>query len=91
MSENAVLDEGTSGSSLMTYALYFFASAFAPSSSAANVGALLLRRHYYFVTFGQDAPETKPRSLVADMERLPQTIDAALEGRQLQPILLGTH
>ena len=37
MSENAVLDEGTSGSSLMTKALYFFASAFAPSSSAANV------------------------------------------------------
>ena len=61
------------------------------SGSAANIGALLNRRHYYFVPFGQDAPETKPRSLVADMERLPQTIAAALDGRQLQPILLGTH
>ena len=61
------------------------------SGSAANIGALLNRRHYYFVPFGQDAPETKPRSLVADMERLPQTIAAALDGRQLQPILLGIH
>lgn len=61
------------------------------SGSAANIGALLNRRHYYFVPFGQDAPETKPRSLVADIERLPQTIAAALEGWQLQPILLGTH
>ena len=57
------------------------------SGSAANIGALLNRRHYYFVPFGQDAPEAKPRSLVADMERIPQTVEAALRGEQLQPIL----
>ena len=59
------------------------------SGSAANIGSLLSRRHYYFVPMRQDAPFSKPRSLVADMERLPETIAAALEGRQLQPILLA--
>lgn len=58
------------------------------AGSAANLGALLTRRHYYFVPFGQDAPEAKPRSLVADMTQLPATIAAALGGRQLQPLLL---
>ncbi|MGM9612719.1 MAG: dipicolinate synthase subunit B [Butyricicoccus sp.] len=57
------------------------------SGSAANIGTLLNRRHYYFVPFGQDAPEAKPRSLVANMERIPETIEAALRGEQLQPIL----
>jgi len=58
------------------------------SGSAANLGTLLNRRHYYFVPFRQDSPHTKPRSLVADMGLLPATIVAALDGRQLQPILL---
>lgn len=57
------------------------------SGSAANIGTLLNRRHYYFVPFGQDAPEAKPRSLVADMERIPETVEAALRDEQLQPIL----
>lgn len=58
------------------------------SGSAANLGALLNRKHYFFVPMRQDAPFAKPRSLVADMLRIPETIGAALEGRQLQPILL---
>ena len=58
------------------------------SGSAANLGTLLNRKHYYFVPMRQDAPFVKTRSLVADMERIPETIGAALEGRQLQPILL---
>ena len=58
------------------------------SGSAANLGTLLGRRHFYFVPLRQDAPFAKPRSLVADMEHLPETISAALEGRQLQPLLL---
>lgn len=63
------------------------------SGSAANLGTLLNRKHYYFVPMRQDAPFAKPRSLVADMERIPETIGAALAGRQLQPILLcpGEH
>ena len=59
------------------------------SGSAANIGALLSRRHFYFVPLRQDAPHAKPRSLVADMARVPDTIAAALEGRQLQPMLLA--
>ena len=59
------------------------------SGSAANLGMLLGRRHFYFVPLRQDAPVAKPRSLVADMERIPETVGAALESRQLQPILLA--
>jgi len=59
------------------------------SSSAANIGTLLNRRHYYFVPFRQDAPHTKPRSLVADMSLLPETVALALQHQQIQPILLA--
>ena len=58
------------------------------SASAANLGSLLNRKYIYFVPFGQDDPEKKPCSLMADFSRIGETIDAALEGRQLQPILL---
>lgn len=57
------------------------------SASAKNLGELLNRKHYYFVPLYQDAPETKPRSLAADYDRLEETILAALEERQIQPIL----
>lgn len=58
------------------------------SAGAKNIGELLARRNYYFVPFGQDNAEAKPCSLVADFSRLPETIDAALRGEQLQPVLL---
>ena len=61
------------------------------SGSAANLGTLLNRRHYCFVPLRQDAPRTKPRSLVAEMSLLPDTIDAAVQGKQLQPILLAPN
>ena len=57
------------------------------SASAKNLGELLNRKHYYFVPLYQDAPEAKPRSLAADYDRLEETILAALEGRQIQPII----
>ena len=59
------------------------------AASAENIGRLLNRRHYYFVPFGQDDPESKPRSLVSELSLLPETMEAALEGRQLQPILVS--
>jgi dipicolinate synthase subunit B len=58
------------------------------SAGAKNIGELLARKNYYFVPFGQDNAMAKPSSLVADFERLPETVDAALRGEQLQPILL---
>ena len=57
------------------------------SASAENLGKLLNRKHYYFVPFGQDAPQKKPYSLVAHLEKLPEAVAAALEHRQLQPLL----
>lgn len=58
------------------------------AGAAENIGKLLCRRNYYFVPFGQDDPEKKPTSMVADFEKIPQALLAALEGHQLQPILL---
>ena len=56
--------------------------------NAANIGKLLARKHFYFVPFGQDDPAKKPCSLVADFSKLGDTVALALEGRQIQPILL---
>lgn len=58
------------------------------AAGAKNIGELLARRNYYFVPFGQDSAEKKPTSLVADFSKLPETVDAALRGEQIQPILL---
>ena len=57
------------------------------TGAAENIGRLLNRKHYYFVPYGQDDPVNKPSSMVAHFELLPQTIAAALEGRQLQPMI----
>ena len=57
------------------------------AASARNLGDLLNRRHFYFVPFGQDDPAGKPASLVADFSLLPETVAAALQGIQLQPLL----
>lgn len=58
------------------------------SAGAKNIGELLVRKNYYFVPFGQDDAEGKPCSLIADFKKLPETVDAALQGEQIQPILL---
>ena len=58
------------------------------SGSAENIGKLLNRKHYYFVPFKQDNPITKPRSIVFDEEYIIKTIEAALDGEQIEPILL---
>ena len=56
-------------------------------ASGENIARLYQRKHYYFVPYGQDDPNAKPQSLKARFELLPQTLEAALEGRQLQPVL----
>lgn len=58
------------------------------AAAAENIGKLLNRKHFYFVPFGQDAPFEKPCSLVARFEKLPQALDAAAQGYQIQPLLL---
>ena len=59
------------------------------AASARNIGALLDKKNVYFVPFRQDDPAEKPTSLVADFSLVPETIDAALRGEQLQPVLLA--
>ena len=58
------------------------------SGNAENIGKLLNRENYYFVPFKQDNPITKPRSIVFDAEYIIKTIEYALEGEQISPILL---
>ncbi len=59
------------------------------AGSAKNIGLLLSMKNYYFVPFGQDDCMRKPFSLVADFDLLGETLVAAMEGRQLQPVLLS--
>lgn len=56
-------------------------------NAAKNIGTLLNSKNIYFVPFGQDDFENKPNSLVADMSLILESCDAALNSRQLQPIL----
>ena len=56
-------------------------------ASGENIARLYQRKHYYFVPYGQDDPQAKPQSLKARFALLPAALDAALEGRQLQPVL----
>ena len=58
------------------------------AGAAENIGKLLGRKHYYFVPFGQDDAAGKPTSMIADFSLIPDAVDAAMEGRQLQPIIL---
>ena len=58
------------------------------AGAAENIGRLLVRKNYYFVPFGQDDADEKPASMVADFDKIPATLAAATEGRQIQPLLI---
>jgi dipicolinate synthase subunit B len=58
------------------------------AGAAENIGRLMGRKHYFFVPFGQDDPKAKPTSMVADFDKLLPALEAALENRQYQPMLL---
>jgi len=57
------------------------------SGNASNLGLLLNRKNFYFVPFYQDDAAKKPFSLVADLDKLCETVDSALRDTQLQPLL----
>jgi dipicolinate synthase subunit B len=59
--------------------------------NAVNLAKLLAAKDIYFVPFGQDAPEKKPKSMVARMELIPETCLAAIEGKQLQPLIVEKY
>ena len=57
-------------------------------TAATNIGTLMSRKHYYFIPYRQDDYINKPTSVVADFSLMRTAAEAALQGRQLQPILL---
>lgn len=57
-------------------------------AGAVHIGRLLCRKNFYLVPFTQDDCHHKPYSLQCDFGLLPDALDSALRGRQLQPILL---
>ncbi len=59
------------------------------SGNARNFGDLLNKKFVFFVPFGEDNPIRKPNSLVADFDMLIQAAQAALNNRQLQPVIKG--
>lgn len=57
-------------------------------NAAKNIGTLLNVKNMYFIPFNQDDFENKPNSLVADFSKLIPSAEAALDNKQLQPVLL---
>lgn len=58
------------------------------SGAAKNIGTLRNYKNFYFVPMLQDDCAAKPFSMIADFEKLPQTIAEATEGRQIQPMFV---
>ncbi|MEN6326407.1 MAG: dipicolinate synthase subunit B, partial [Syntrophomonas sp.] len=59
--------------------------------NAKNLGLLLNMKNIFFVPFRQDNPQEKANSLVADMEQVVDTALYALQGKQIQPLILGAY
>jgi len=57
--------------------------------NARNVGLLLNMKNIYFVPFRQDDPYQKSNSLLSNLEQVVDTTICALQGKQVQPLLLG--
>lgn len=56
-----------------------------------NIGILLNTKNIYFVPFGQDNYRSKPNSMIAHVNLLPDTIEQALSYRQLQPVIQSPY
>jgi len=59
------------------------------SMNLKNIGLLMNTKHIYFVPFGQDDPDKKPNSMIAHTNKLNETLEAALEEKQVQPIIIS--
>lgn len=57
------------------------------ANAAKNIGMLLNGKSIFLVPFGQDDCIKKPNSLVADMTKIVEAAEYALDYKQLQPIL----
>lgn len=52
-----------------------------------NIGSLMNIKNLYFVPFGQDDCKLKPNSLIAHTDLIIPTLESALDGKQIQPIV----
>lgn len=68
--------------------LIALASNDAMSQNLGSIATLLTRRSVYFVPMRQDDPKSKPHSLVADFSRIPESLAAMREGKQLRPLFI---
>ena len=57
------------------------------AGASKNIGILRNYRNFYFVPVFQDDCTAKPFSMIADFTKIPQTIEAALDGIQIQPMI----
>ena len=58
------------------------------SNAAANIGMLMNKKNIYFVPFSQDDPDKKPRSMVARFGLCAKAVEYAMQGRQIQPMIM---
>ncbi len=57
-------------------------------ASAKNIGLLHNTKNIFFVPYRQDDPHSKNNSLICDFSLIPKTVEEALKGRQLQPVII---
>ena len=53
-----------------------------------TIGQLMNMKNIFFVPFGQDNPKSKPNSMIANLDLLPESIEMAMRGKQIQPIII---
>ncbi|PLT34161.1 dipicolinate synthase subunit B [Bacillus sp. V5-8f] len=59
--------------------------------NGVNLMRLMAAKDIYFVPYGQDDPEGKPNSMVARMSMIRDTIIYALNGQQIQPVIVERY
>lgn len=59
------------------------------SGAASNIGKLMNTKNIFFVPLKQDNPIAKPRSIVADFDKTYDSIIAAINNKQIQPIIFS--
>ncbi|MDD6313030.1 MAG: dipicolinate synthase subunit B [Firmicutes bacterium] len=59
------------------------------AAAAANIARLINTKNVFFVPFGQDSPENKPTSLVCRFGEIKRAANAALEKKQIEPVIIG--
>lgn len=58
-------------------------------AAAKNIGLLMNCKNIYFVPMKQDDFVNKPNSIVADFEKIPETLELVLQaGKQIEPLFI---